>query len=80
MAGQPLQLLAAACCHALPTAALRASVPRHHMHPLPAALQVGPMQTVEVEVDGGQRQRSGVQIERCRYLAESKCTAMCVNL
>lgn len=37
------------------------------------------MQTVEVEVDGRQ-QMSGVKIERCRYLAESGCTAMCVNL
>lgn len=46
----------------------------------PARLhQVGPMQTVEVEV-GGQRQMSGVQIERCRYLAESGCVAMCTNL
>lgn len=26
------------------------------------------------------RQRSGVKIERCRYLAESGCTGMCVNL
>lgn len=38
------------------------------------------MQTVEAEVDGGVRQLSGVHIERCRYLAESGCTAMCVNL
>lgn len=40
---------------------------------------VGPMETVEVEVNG-QVQQSGVHIKRCRYLAESGCTAMCVNL
>lgn len=37
------------------------------------------METVAVEVDG-QQQMSGVQIERCRYLAESGCVAMCTNL
>jgi hypothetical protein len=47
---------------------------------------VGPMKIIEIEVgerpgdDGVVSQRSGVQIERCRYLAESNCTAMCVNL
>ena len=45
---------------------------------------VGPMQTIEVEVqrpDGSTVvQRSGVQIEKCRYLAESGCVGMCVNL
>nr|AFI78795.1 putative D27 protein [Klebsormidium flaccidum] len=40
---------------------------------------VGPMEIFEVEIDGV-KQRSGVQIERCRYLEESGCTGMCVNL
>ncbi|GAB4816265.1 hypothetical protein N2152v2_003311 [Parachlorella kessleri] len=40
---------------------------------------VGPMETTEVEVDGV-KQQSRVFIKRCRYLAESGCTAMCVNL
>ena len=42
------------------------------------------MQTVEVEItqpDGTVVvQRSAVQIEKCRYLEESGCTGMCVNL
>jgi hypothetical protein len=37
------------------------------------------LQIFEVEVDGV-KQMSGVQIERCRYLEESGCTGMCVNL
>eukprot|EP00884_Botryococcus_braunii_P004293 jgi/Botrbrau1/13865/Bobra.0056s0098.1 len=37
------------------------------------------MKTVEVEVNG-QSQTSGVHIEKCRYLAESGCVGMCVNL
>ena len=48
---------------------------------------VGPMEVVEVEIadsdpdkDLTVKQLSGVQIHRCRYLAESNCTAMCVNL
>jgi hypothetical protein len=45
---------------------------------------VGPMETIQVEFarPNGEIvvQNSGVQIERCRYLAESGCTAMCVNL
>lgn len=45
---------------------------------------VGPMQTVEVEFErpNGEVvvQNSGVHIERCRYLAESGCVGMCVNL
>ncbi|EFN59961.1 hypothetical protein CHLNCDRAFT_133062 [Chlorella variabilis] len=40
---------------------------------------VGPMQTAVTEVDG-QQQMSAVKIERCRYLAESGCTGMCINL
>ncbi len=38
------------------------------------------MATAAAEVDGGVVQRSSVKIQRCRYLAESGCTAMCVNL
>jgi hypothetical protein len=45
---------------------------------------VGPMKTVEVEFErpNGEIvvQNSGVQIEKCRYLAESGCVGMCVNL
>ena len=41
---------------------------------------VGPMETAEAELPGGQRQQSAVAIKRCRYLAESGCTAMCANL
>ena len=45
---------------------------------------VGPMKTIEVEISksDGQSviQKSGVQIERCRYLEQSGCAAMCVNL
>lgn len=45
---------------------------------------VGPMKTIEVEIrqSNGKTvlQKSGVQIERCRYLEESGCAAMCVNL
>jgi hypothetical protein len=46
---------------------------------------VGPMAQVEVEVTDPRTgavttQRSGVKIERCRYLAESGCVGMCVNL
>lgn len=41
---------------------------------------VGPMKRVEVELPDGTRQHSGVHIQRCRYLAESRCAGMCVNL
>lgn len=45
---------------------------------------VGPMKTVEVEFERPNGdvvvQNSGVHIERCRYLAESGCVGMCVNL
>ena len=46
---------------------------------------VGPMKTIEVEIQSPEDgklviQKSGVQIERCRYLAESGCVGMCVNL
>lgn len=45
---------------------------------------VGPCQVTTVEVsqaDGTvHRQASGVQIERCRYLEQSRCVGTCVNL
>ncbi|WP_373541964.1 DUF4033 domain-containing protein [Chamaesiphon sp.] len=45
---------------------------------------VGPCQVVVAEVDladGTVRsQASGVQIEKCRYLADSGCVGMCVNM
>jgi hypothetical protein len=45
---------------------------------------VGPCQVTTVEVpakDGKTRfQRSGVQIEKCRYLEESRCVGMCINM
>lgn len=36
------------------------------------------MQVVEVDV-GDKKLRSGVQIEKCRYLETSGCTGLCVN-
>ena len=53
---------------------------------------VGRMETIDVEIpvdmaveipgDGSNvvHQQSGVQIKGCRYLKESQCTGMCVNL
>ncbi|MEM9568639.1 MAG: DUF4033 domain-containing protein [Cyanobacteria bacterium P01_E01_bin.34] len=45
---------------------------------------VGPCQVTEVEVtlpDGTVReQKSGVQIQKCRYLEQSRCVGTCVNL
>ncbi|WP_199325079.1 DUF4033 domain-containing protein [Phormidium sp. FACHB-1136] len=45
---------------------------------------VGPCEVTEVEItteDGTQRrQRSGVHIKKCRYLEESQCVGLCVNL
>jgi Beta-carotene isomerase D27-like, C-terminal len=45
---------------------------------------VGPCEVAEAEVDladGGTRtQPSGVYIKKCRYLAESGCVGMCVNM
>lgn len=41
---------------------------------------VGPMEVVEVTADDGRAQHSGVHIKQCRYLAESGCVGMCVNL
>jgi len=40
---------------------------------------VGPMERRETEING-RPQKSLVHITRCRYLAESKCAGMCVNL
>ena len=37
------------------------------------------METREVEIDGV-TQSSSVHIKRCRYLAESGCAGMCINL
>ncbi|WVZ95425.1 hypothetical protein U9M48_041193 [Paspalum notatum var. saurae] len=40
---------------------------------------VGPSEVIEVEVDGV-RQKSGVRIKKCRYLENSGCVGMCVNM
>ncbi|CAN6585765.1 hypothetical protein ACFX13_015277 [Malus domestica] len=40
---------------------------------------VGPSEVVEVEIDGV-KQRSGVHIKKCRYLENSGCVGMCVNM
>ncbi|GAA0154070.1 hypothetical protein Leryth_005232 [Lithospermum erythrorhizon] len=40
---------------------------------------VGPSEVVEVEVNGV-KQRSGVFIKKCRYLENSGCVGMCVNM
>ncbi|XP_019447475.1 PREDICTED: beta-carotene isomerase D27, chloroplastic [Lupinus angustifolius] len=40
---------------------------------------VGPSQVIEVEVNG-QKQKSGVRIKKCRYLENSGCVGMCVNM
>lgn len=45
---------------------------------------VGPCDVVEVEVTGtdGQvrSQKSGVHIQKCRYLEQSRCVGMCINM
>ncbi|PSN18868.1 DUF4033 domain-containing protein [filamentous cyanobacterium CCP5] len=45
---------------------------------------VGPCHVTEVEVPNQdseiKRQRSGVHIEKCRYLEHSRCVGLCVNL
>jgi hypothetical protein len=45
---------------------------------------VGPCEVIEAEIDlpdGTVRlQPSGVQIQKCRYLADSGCVGLCVNL
>ncbi|KAL2327114.1 hypothetical protein Fmac_020541 [Flemingia macrophylla] len=40
---------------------------------------VGPSEVVEVEVNGV-KQKSGVHIKKCRYLENSGCVGMCVNM
>eukprot|EP00262_Sarcandra_glabra_P018585 TRINITY_DN6721_c0_g1_i4.p1 TRINITY_DN6721_c0_g1~~TRINITY_DN6721_c0_g1_i4.p1 ORF type:complete len:252 (+),score=24.75 TRINITY_DN6721_c0_g1_i4:304-1059(+) len=40
---------------------------------------VGPSEVVEVEINGV-KQRSGVHIKKCRYLENSGCVGMCVNM
>ena len=40
---------------------------------------VGEARVIEIEVDG-RPLRSGVEIERCRYLEAAGCAAMCVNM
>lgn len=40
---------------------------------------VGPCKVIEMEI-GGKVLKSGVEIEKCRYLETSGCTGMCVNL
>lgn len=40
---------------------------------------VGPSEVVEVEING-EKQRSGVHIKKCRYLENSGCVGMCVNM
>ncbi|KAJ3690622.1 hypothetical protein LUZ61_019786 [Rhynchospora tenuis] len=40
---------------------------------------VGPSEVIEVEVNG-EKQRSGVRITKCRYLENSGCVGMCVNM
>ncbi|RAL50950.1 hypothetical protein DM860_005306 [Cuscuta australis] len=40
---------------------------------------VGPSKVVEVELNGV-KQKSGVQIKKCRYLENSGCVGMCVNM
>ena len=44
---------------------------------------VGPLETkeVDVEFEGEQKiWRSGVQIKKCRYLEQSGCVGMCINM
>ncbi|MCG9891546.1 MAG: DUF4033 domain-containing protein [Thermosynechococcaceae cyanobacterium MS004] len=45
---------------------------------------VGPCETVEVEVSDAAGnttlQRSGVHIQKCRYLEQSGCVGMCINM
>lgn len=40
---------------------------------------VGPSEVVEVDING-EKQRSGVHIKKCRYLENSGCVGMCVNM
>lgn len=40
---------------------------------------VGPSEVIEVEINGV-KQKSGVRITKCRYLENSGCVGMCVNM
>lgn len=40
---------------------------------------VGPSEVIEVEVNGV-KQKSGVLVKKCRYLENSGCVGMCVNM
>ncbi|GAU49329.1 hypothetical protein TSUD_136440 [Trifolium subterraneum] len=40
---------------------------------------VGPSEVIEVEINGV-KQKSGVRIKKCRYLENSGCVGMCVNM
>ncbi|XP_047319410.1 beta-carotene isomerase D27, chloroplastic [Impatiens glandulifera] len=40
---------------------------------------VGPSEVIEVEINGV-KQMSGVRIKKCRYLENSGCVGMCVNM
>ncbi|GMN31280.1 hypothetical protein TIFTF001_003187 [Ficus carica] len=40
---------------------------------------VGPSEVIQVEVNGV-KQRSGVRIKKCRYLENSGCVGMCLNM
>ncbi|XP_030500161.2 beta-carotene isomerase D27, chloroplastic [Cannabis sativa] len=40
---------------------------------------VGPSEVIEIEVNGV-KQKSGVLIKKCRYLENSGCVGMCVNM
>ncbi|KAF8379931.1 hypothetical protein HHK36_027396 [Tetracentron sinense] len=40
---------------------------------------VGPSEVIEVEING-EKQRSGVHIKKCRYLENSGCVGMCMNM
>ena len=44
---------------------------------------MGPLETKEVDIEfEGQKKiwRSGVQIKKCRYLEQSACVGMCINM
>ncbi|MEL6384561.1 MAG: beta-carotene isomerase domain-containing protein [Cyanobacteria bacterium J06626_18] len=45
---------------------------------------VGPCEVIEVTVadtnDNPRQQKSGVHIQKCRYLEQSRCVGMCVNM
>ncbi|KAI5406784.1 beta-carotene isomerase D27, chloroplastic [Lathyrus oleraceus] len=40
---------------------------------------VGPSEVIEVEINGV-KQKSGVRIKKCRYLENTGCVGMCVNM